>query len=100
MIKKKVGVLIAGVVILAGIGCGIGAYVDLAKDNNNLAQMLSEAETRIVSMENENKTLEEENLNVKNENELLRVELSDLQKQYEELNGKYQKEISPASFKE
>lgn len=101
MIKKRIGIILAtGVVILAGVAYAVGSYIDLSKSNNKLSQMLAESEVRIVTMEDSIKLLEEENLNIKNENELLRVELSDLQEQYEELNGKYQKEISPVSFQD
>ena len=101
MIKKKVGLLlITGVVVLAGVTYMVGAYKKLSESNDKLTQVLAESEVKIASIEDLVKTLEEENLNVKNENEVLRVELSELQEQYEELNGKYQKEIAPVSFKE
>lgn len=95
MNKKKVGVLVAGVVILAGMICGgAGAYLK----NNNLSQIINEAEVRITSVENENKLLQEENISIKNDNKALKEEFSELQEKYEELNKKYQKEISPVKF--
>lgn len=100
MIKEKFGMLIAGVVVLAGIGYGVWDYINLTKENDDLILKLNEAETKIVSVENNKKELEKENLDIKNKNEVLRVELSDLKEQYEELNRKYQKEISPVNFKD
>lgn len=101
MIKKKVGLLIiTGVVVLAGMGYAIGDYMGLSKNNDKLSQMLTESEAKIVSIEDSMKSLGEENLNLKNENELLRVGISELQEQYEGLNGKYQKEISPVNFQD
>lgn len=94
MIKKKIMLLvIAGAIVIAGATYGVGSFIDLSKNNDKLSKMLNEAQAKIV-------TMEEENLNIKNENELLLVELSDLQEQYDELNEKYQKEISPVSFKD
>lgn len=92
--------VVAGVVVLAGVTYAVGAYKSLSEGNDKLTQALAESEIKIASIEDLVKTLEEENLNVKNENEVLRVELSELQEQYEELNGKYQKEIAPVSFKD
>lgn len=100
MIKEKFGMLIAGVVVLAGIGYGVWDYINLTKENDDLILKLNEAETKIVSVENNKKELEKENLDIKNKNEVLRVELSDVKEQYEELNRKYQKEISPVNFKD
>lgn len=97
MNKKKVGVLIAGVVILAGMVCGgIRVYIK----SNNLSQIISETEARITSVENENKLLQEENIGVKNNNKILKEEFLELQERYDELNKKYQKEISPVKFQD
>lgn len=101
MIKKKIMLLvIAGAIVIAGATYGVGSFIDLSKNNDKLSKMLNEAQAKIVTIEEAIKSLEEENLNIKNENELLLVELSDLQEQYDELNEKYQKEISPVSFKD
>lgn len=101
MIKKKIMLLVvAGAIVIAGAAYGVGGFIGLNKNNDKLSKMLNEAQAKIVTTEEAIKSLEEENLNIKNENELLLVELSDLQEQYDELNEKYQKEISPVSFKD
>ena len=66
MIKKKIGMLVvAGVVVLAGVTYAVGAYKSLSECNDKLTQALAEYEVKIASTEDLVKTLEEENLNMK-----------------------------------
>lgn len=99
MIKKKILLMVAeGVVVLAGVVYSIGVFINLNKTNENLIKTLEESQAKVIAMEDSIELLKEEKLNIKNENEILRIELSDLHEQYEELNSKYKKEISPVKF--
>lgn len=102
MIKKKIGVLIAGVVVIIFLAC-MGAY--WRNETKSLIQQVENLQGEISSLnkKQEELTHEKNELATKNEEisknrEDLLKQIEELKKEYEELNASYQKEIEPVSF--
>ena len=102
MIKKKLGVLIAGVVVVGSLA---GITINLNNETKAMIQQIETLQKEVEDLNNKGKELTEEKEGLTEEKEKLNKENEDLQKNIEELKKKYseldalyKKEIEPVSF--
>lgn len=95
MIKNKVGVLIAGVVVL---GVFIYLGINWRKESISLNQQLEMLKEEVEILNEKEVSLVEEKDRLNKEKLELQKKLEELKEEYYKLNTMYQKELEPVSF--
>ena len=101
MIRKKLSMILTGVVVVISLAFGINESHKanmLIQEAIKLKEDIIELDKKIGILTDETEVLKDENSNLNLEREELKREIERLEAEYNSLYHKYQKEISPVTF--